>query len=338
MCAIAGLISLDAGEDTRKAMLKTMQRRGPDASGVWRSEDVTLLHSRLAIIDPEGGMQPMELVLDSEHYVLVYNGELYNTCEIRQELEQLGHNFGGHSDTEVVLHAYAQWGCACLKKLNGIFAFAIWEKKRKRLFLARDRIGVKPLFYMHHRGGLLFASEMKTILAYPTVKAQLDPRGASELLLLGPGRTPGCGIFYGMEELKAGSFAYFEDGKETLKRYWTLTDREHTDSFEDTVAYTRHLVLDAIKRQMVSDVPIGTFLSGGLDSSIISAVCAGELAGFMKRGGKVFFEIDPSQDTRLQNHLHRNGWKNAEIIKDYKRNPLNLGVPPFSGFLFSSNL
>ena len=274
MCAIAGLISLAASEDTLRHMRKTMQRRGPDASGIWRSDDVALLHSRLAIIDPEGGTQPMELIMDGEHYVLVYNGELYNTNELRSELERSGHYFRGHSDTEVVLHAYAQWGSAALNKLNGIFAFAIWEQNRRRLFLARDRIGVKPLFYMHHKGGLLFASEMKTILCYPTVKAQLDPQGASELLLLGPGRTPGCGVFHGIKELKSGYFAYLENGKTTVSRYWGLTDREHTDSFEDTVAYTRYLVLDAIKRQMVSDVPIGTFLSGGLDSSIISAVCA----------------------------------------------------------------
>ena len=279
MCAIAGLISLTAGEDTQARMLETMKRRGPDASGIWQQGYTTLLHSRLAIIDPEKGKQPMELSFAGEHYILVYNGELYNTQEVRKELEAAGHNFYGHSDTEVVLHAYAQWGRDSLNKFNGIFAFAVWECSRKRLFLARDRIGVKPLFYMRHQGGLLFASEMKTILCYPTVKARIDPQGASELLLLGPGRTPGCGIFYGMQELEPGCCAYFECGKLSVSRYWKLTDREHTESFEDTVEHVRYLVLDAIKRQMVSDVPIGTFLSGGLDSSLISAICAREMAG-----------------------------------------------------------
>ncbi|MBR4290272.1 MAG: asparagine synthase (glutamine-hydrolyzing) [Oscillospiraceae bacterium] len=274
MCAIAGMISLASCEDTNAKMLKTMARRGPDASGVYQRGDATLLHSRLAIIDPAGGMQPMELSFDGEHYILVYNGELYNTQEVREELERAGHTFTGHSDTEVVLHAFAQWGKACLEKFNGIFAFAVWEENRKRLFFARDRIGVKPLFYMLHRGGLLFASEIKTILCYPTVKAQLDPQGAAELLLLGPGRTPGCGIFYGMQELEAGCCAYFERGNLRISRYWKLTDREHTESFADTVEHVRYLVLDAITRQMVSDVPVGTFLSGGLDSSLISAVCA----------------------------------------------------------------
>lgn len=263
--------------DICNCMLKTMERRGPDAAGAWQSEYGTLLHRRLAIIDPDGGKQPMELLADGEHYILVYNGELYNTSEVRRELEQAGHIFCGHSDTEVVLHAYVQWGASCVEKFNGIFAFAVWEKNRKRLFLARDRIGVKPLFYMLHQGGLIFASEMKTILSYPTVKAQLDPQGAAELVLLGPGRTPGCGVFRGMHEVKPGCCGYYENGKLTINCYWKLTDREHTDSFEDTVAYVRYLVIDAIKRQMVSDVPIGTFLSGGLDSSLISAVCAKEL-------------------------------------------------------------
>ena len=277
MCAIAGILSLEAKQETLDQMLKTMARRGPDASGIWQGEHCSLLHSRLAIIDPKGGAQPMELSYGGEHYVLVYNGELYNTEEVRALLRREGHQFEGHSDTEVVLHAYAQWGRGCLERLNGIFAFGVWEVGAKRLFLARDRIGVKPLFYMLHQGGLLFASEMKTILCYPSVKAQLDPQGAAELILLGPGRTPGCGVFKGMQELEPGCCGYFQAGKLTTYRYWKLQDREHTEDFRDTADRVRYLVLDAIRRQMVSDVPIGTFLSGGLDSSLISAVCAHEM-------------------------------------------------------------
>ena len=290
MCAIAGVISLDAKQDTLDRMLKTMARRGPDASGIWQEQDVALIHSRLAIIDPDGGAQPMTLDYNGEHYVLVYNGELYNTQQIRAELLALGHTFTDHSDTQVLLHAYAQWGADSVRRFNGIFAFAVWELKKKRLYLARDRIGVKPLFYMHHRGGLLFASEIKTILCYPTVKAQLDPQGAAELILLGPGRTPGCGVFYGIQELEPGCCAYFENGKLDIRRYWTLTDREHRETFEETVECVRYLVMDAIRRQMVSDVPIGTFLSGGLDSSLISAICARELA---ERGERLqTFSVD----------------------------------------------
>lgn len=275
MCAIAGMIGLNADDAVLQKMLVTMLRRGPDGTGTYREDLCTLLHARLAIIDPAGGKQPMELTFGQEHYTLVYNGELYNTEEIRKELLKEGHAFKGHSDTEVVLHAYARWGESCLEKFNGIFAFAVWESRRKRLFLARDRIGVKPLFYMPHENGLIFASEMKTILAYPTVKAQLDEQGAAEILLLGPGRTPGCGVFRGMYELEPGCCAYYENGHLQIRRYWQLRDREHSESFEETVEHVRWLVEDSIKKQMVSDVPIGTFLSGGLDSSLISAICAG---------------------------------------------------------------
>ena len=221
----------------------------------------------------------MALSWAGERYILAYNGELYNTAELRGELQTLGHAFQGHSDSEVVLHAYAQWGEGCLERFNGILAMAVWEEGSRRLFLARDRIGVKPLFYKLHDGGLLFASEMKTILAYPTVRRELDSEGAAQILLLGPGRIPGSGVFRGIQELEPGCCGYYQDGKMRIRRYWKLTDREHTDSFEETAQKVRFLVLDAIKRQMVSDVPIGCFLSGGLDSSIISAVCAKEKPG-----------------------------------------------------------
>ena len=277
MCAIAGVLDLSASPEVLEKMLKTMERRGPDGKGIFQEHECTLLHTRLAIIDPDGGSQPMTFEHAGEIYTLVYNGELYNTDELRKELLSLGHQFRDRSDTEVVLHAYIQWKERCLEKLNGIFAFAVWEKKGKRLFLARDRIGVKPVFYALHGGGLLFASEIKTILAYPAMKAQLDPEGALQLIMLSPGRMPGSGVFRDILELEPGCMAYYEDGKLTVQRYWKLKDREHRDSLTETVEYVHYLVKDAICRQMVSDVPIGTFLSGGLDSSIISAVCAHEM-------------------------------------------------------------
>lgn len=275
MCAIAGIIGLEAGREVSEKMLQTMERRGPDGQGIFEDRYCTLLHARLAIIDPVGGRQPMSLVFGGKCYTLVYNGELYNTEKIRRTLLACGHEFEGHSDTEVVLHAYAQWGETCLERFNGIFAFGVWDGVR--LFLARDRIGVKPLFYKPHQGGLIFASEIKTILTYPTVKPELDEQGAAEILLLGPGRTPGCGVFRGILELEPGCCGYYQDGKLTVRRYWKLLDREHRENFQDTAAHVRELVEDAIKRQMVSDVPIGTFLSGGLDSSLISAICAREM-------------------------------------------------------------
>lgn len=279
MCAIAGIIGLPVQPEVTDAMLATMARRGPDGNGTYKGNGCALLHSRLAIIDPDGGAQPMSLSWEGQRYILVYNGELYNTGELRQELLQCGHSFTGHSDTEVVLHAYAQWGADCTCRFNGIFAMAVWEEQSRRLFLARDRIGVKPLFYMLHDGGLLFASEIKTILRYPTVQPEMDAQGAAQLLLLGPGRIPGMTAFRNILELEPGQQAFYAEGRLDIRRYWYLADREHTDSFEQTAEKVRFLVEDAIRRQMVSDVPIGCFLSGGLDSSIITAVCAAELPG-----------------------------------------------------------
>lgn len=277
MCAIAGILGMNSDDKIIQKMLATMTRRGPDATGTFHMEGGCLLHARLAVIDLEGGRQPMTLCYGNEEYTIVYNGELYNVPELRGELERLEHTFAGHSDTEVLLHAYAQWGEGCLEKLNGIFAFAVWEKKQRKLFLARDRMGVKPLFFTCVGNGFLFASEIKTILSHPQFRAELDPEGASQILLLGPGRVPGSGVLKGIHELEPGECATYDGGKLHVRRYWKLLDREHVDTFEDTAAHVRELVLDAVLRQTVSDVPIGTFLSGGLDSSLITAICAKKL-------------------------------------------------------------
>lgn len=274
MCAIAGVIDLQMDDGSAERMIQTMIHRGPDGKGIFRQGSCALLHTRLAIIDPDGGKQPMNLEWNQEEYTITYNGEIYNADEIRVELRKLGHRFCGHSDTEVVLHAYAQWGNSCLDRLNGIFAFAVWEHRKEKLFFARDRIGVKPLFYMLHRGGIILASEIKTILAYPSVVPILDAQGAAQILLLGPGRVPGSGIFQGICELEPGVYACYENNTLHRTRYWHLKDGVHTDTLDETREKVRFLVKDAITRQMISDVPIGTFLSGGLDSSIISAVCA----------------------------------------------------------------
>ena len=217
MCAIAGILGLPYDESVIQKMLSTMHRRGPDGNGVAMTAGVCLLHARLAIIDPAGGQQPMKLIWRGKYYTLIYNGELYNTREIRTELEKLGHEFIGHSDTEVVLHAFAQWGEACLQKFNGIFAFAVWERVTRRLFLARDRMGVKPLFYKIHDRGLLFASEIKTILEYPGVERKIDREGVGEILLLGPGRTPGSGVFQDIFELEPGCCGWYDDSKLHIK-------------------------------------------------------------------------------------------------------------------------
>lgn len=278
MCAIGGVLGAVPPEQILNEMLETMSCRGPDGRGKYIWPDGALLHTRLAVMDPEGGRQPMELNWAGERYVLVYNGELYNTAQLRRELEKQGHQFQTHCDTEVVLHAYAQYGADCVERFNGIFAFAVWEENRRRLFLARDRIGVKPLFYWQQGKRLVFASEIKTVLAWPEVRPVLDGMGAAQLVLLGPGRLPGSGVFRDIREVEPGCRGYWENGKLTLNRYWKLEDREHIQSFDETVEQVRYLVTDAIRRQMVADVPVGTFLSGGLDSSIITALCAEEMA------------------------------------------------------------
>lgn len=281
MSAIAGMIGFETVQDGMEAMLSTMNRRGRDGRGVHKCQDCTLLHTRLAI-DNDEGLQPMCCSWADEDYVIVYNGELYNTPELKTELMNLGHSFLSRSDSEVALHAYMQWGEECLQKFNGVFAFAVWHSRQRRLFLARDRIGVKPLFYSTLGHGFLFASEIKTILANPSVKPQIDQNGIAQILLLGPGRIPGSGVFRGIEELMPGCCGVYEGGKWSWKRYWRLTDAPHEDSFEDTAEKVRNLVYDAVKRQLVCDTPVGTFLSGGLDSSIISAIASKELT----RAGK----------------------------------------------------
>lgn len=282
MSAIAGIIGVKTESSVLEGMLTTMQRRGPDARGIYQHEDCTLLHTQLKVIDDQTGKQPMTYSWEGEDYVIIYDGELYNTQELRNELSAYGHVFATRTDTEVVLHSYVRWGDGCLEKLNGIFAFAVWHCKEQRLFLARDRIGVKPLFYSNAGWGFCFASEIKTILSHPAINAQLDRNGIAQIFLLGPGRIPGSGILRGIDELKPGCYGEYSNGSWSWKRYWRLTDAPHEDSFEKTAEIVRFLVSDAVKRQMVADVPLGTFLSGGLDSSIVSAVAAQEYA----RAGK----------------------------------------------------
>ncbi|MBE6850587.1 MAG: asparagine synthase (glutamine-hydrolyzing) [Ruminococcus sp.] len=295
MCGIAGVIAFQEELYAQSRIFEEMQasiiRRGPDQKGILLTEHAALLHTRLSVIDPELGRQPMQFSDAQETYTIVYNGELYNTNEIRQMLIEKGYHFETHADTEVLLKAYAAFGEKCVDLCNGIFAFAVWEHKRERLFLARDRIGVKPLFYHLTPERLVFGSELKAILAHPSVPHEIDMNGISQLLLFGPGRTPGCGVFRGMEELKAGCCAYYtqEEGLQT-KCYWKLEAKEHTDNFRQTAEHVRYLLTDAIRRQLVSDVPLGTFLSGGLDSSLISSVAARE---FSKDGRELHtFSVD----------------------------------------------
>lgn len=292
MCAIAGEISTTPihynGETYTylDEMLATMSRRGPDATGTAFYPHAALLHARLSVIDPEHGAQPYQGTHHGHHYTLVYNGELYNTEELRHQLlnDHPHIIFDGHSDTELLLQALLHWGAEeTLSKVNGIFAFALWCNETRTCVMARDPIGVKPFFFTRKQNRFIFASEIKTLLAHPKVEPVLGLTGLCELFFSGPGRTPGCGVFEGIEELKPGEYATLDsEGNLNRHRYWHLTDKQHLEDFEETARKVNFLVTNAIERQLVSDVPIGTFLSGGLDSSIISSVAAAQ----MRRQGK----------------------------------------------------
>ncbi len=294
MCSIAGKI--DYHSDLKKEesdflkMQNVLTRRGPDDKGMFIENHVSLLHTRLAVIDIENGKQPMIAEDEKQRYIIVYNGELYNTDEIREQLKAFGLNFNSHSDTEVVLKSYIIWKEKCVEKLNGIFAFAIWEKKAERLFVARDRIGVKPFFYYNRKNMFVFASEIKGIMASGFVQPEIDIGSVAELILLGPGRTPGCGVFKDIEELPPATCGYFDRNGLKIKKYWHLESKEHTDNLKTTIEKVRFLVTDSIERQLVSDVPVCTFLSGGLDSSLISSVAN---KYFTKKGEKLHtFSLD----------------------------------------------
>jgi len=278
-------------------MADTLAKRGPDASNVWSSRHLLLGHTRLIVVDPAGGIQPMSIEKNNHTFTLVYNGELYNTEEIRKELLTRGHTFQSYSDTEVLLTAYIEWGENCVKHLNGIFAFAVWDEHREQLFMARDRLGVKPLFYREVNGSLMFGSEIKAILAHPQVKSEVDREGFQEVFGLGPSRTPGHGVFRGINELRpAHSLTYNRNGLK-IWRYWNVESKKHHHTLDETAEQVKILVKDAIERQLVADVPVCTFLSGGIDSSAISSF-ASEFFKKEGRGTLHTYSIDYEQNNQ----------------------------------------
>lgn len=280
MCGIGGFV--DYERDARRGgpilhgMKRTLTPRGPDAEGTYFDEDAALVHRRLIVIDPEGGKQPMHS--PDRNTIIIYNGELYNTPDLRTELMSRGHEFVGHSDTEVLLHAYLEWKTDAFSRLNGIFAFAIWEKRERRLTLCRDRLGVKPLFFAPIRNGLTFGSTIDTVLCHPEIEPALDEDGLRTLLLLGPARPPESGVFRQIKSLLPGHFAVLTPENFTDHVYWQLEAHEHEDDLPTTIERTHTLICDAARRQLVSDVPLACFLSGGLDSSILSMLAAKDYA------------------------------------------------------------
>ena len=280
MCGITGFVNfkenIKENIGTLKAMTDTLIHRGPNAEGTYISNNIMFGHRRLIVVDPEGGKQPMKKVVNGKEYVLVYNGELYNTEDLRKELINDGYIFEGYSDTEVLLTSYIRWGLDCIKKFNGIFAFAIYDENEKRVVLARDVMGVKPLFYTMKNGTFIFGSEIKALFKHPYVEPVVDKDGLTELFALGPAVIPGTTVYKNIEEVKPAQYIIVNEDGIKKDIYWELKAEEFNENEEEAVEHVRSLLIDAIDRQLVGDVPLCTFLSGGLDSSAISAIAAKE--------------------------------------------------------------
>jgi asparagine synthase (glutamine-hydrolysing) len=277
MCGIVGWVGYDRDltaareTDILAAMTKTMERRGPDSGGLWTDRHVGFGHRRLAVIDLAGGAQPMQAEENGRTIAsLVFAGEIYNFIELREELQALGHQFKTRSDTEVILRGYLQWGAAVAERLNGMFAFAIWDTRSEELLLVRDRMGVKPLFYYPTQGGVLFGSEPKAILAHPDIRPEVDLDGLREVLVLvkNPERT----AYAGMHEVRPGQMVRVNRSGLVKTRYWQLTAYQHEHNLTRTIETVADLMHDIVRRHVVTDVPLCSLLSGGLDSSALTAL------------------------------------------------------------------
>lgn len=313
MCGIGGIYRKQGGMKGEgekyyrrlEEMKFSQKHRGPDEEGVYLSDHCGLAHVRLSILDLKNGRQPMEYREEGNSWVISYNGEIYNMKEIKRKLRQKGIDFITDTDTEVILKGYLCWGKRILQELNGIFAFALWNEKEKELLLCRDRLGIKPLFYRKTEEEILFASEIKAIL--PKEGVGVNKEGLCELLALGPARTPGKTVYQEIKEIKPGTLCLIKEGRMEEEVYWKLVGREHEEGEKKTVEKTSYLVEDAIRMQMLSDIPVCTFLSGGLDSSIVSAVAAAKMRE--ERGTLSTFSFDFSgNDT----HFQANGFQPSQ--------------------------
>lgn len=306
MCSICGIVDFKNTDNIKEQVVKkmgaTLGHRGPDQQGIWIGNNVALQHNRLAIIDIEKGLQPMTRDYRGMRYTLVYNGELYNTDELRREIEGYGITFQTHCDTEVVLYSYILFGEACASKLNGIFAFAVYDEAKHEVYIARDRFGIKPLFYSIVGSTLLFASEVKALLAHPSIRPVVSREGLWQLLYLAPNKINGTSVFENIHEVKPAYHGYYRGTTLEVKPYWTLEAKPFIGSRNEAIEETKYILTDAIKRQLVSDAPLCTFLSGGIDSSIISSVAAKQY----KEEGKVLstysFEYEGNKES-FQNTL-----------------------------------
>nr|WP_206681363.1 asparagine synthase (glutamine-hydrolyzing) [Actinomadura sp. J1-007] len=284
MCGITGWVDWTRDLRRERAVVSDMTRtqtpRGPDAEGVWLSRHAAFGHRRLAVIDIEGGRQPMARNgRHGEPVVITFSGEIYNFQELRTELRGAGWSFTTRSDTEVLLTAYLEWGPDLVTRLNGMYSFAIWDERRQQLLLVRDRLGIKPLYYAALGEGIVFGSEPKALLAHPEMAAEVDLEGIAELMVVPRAKTPGHAVYRGMREVKPGCLVVADASGCRERRYWQVRAEPHSKDFRTTTAEIRSLLTDIVKRQVVADVPVGTLLSGGIDSSAITALAAREFQG-----------------------------------------------------------
>ncbi len=330
MCGITGWVDFSRDQTRERvvidAMTETMACRGPDASGVWSDRDAALGHRRLAVIDLLGGAQPMSVSTPHGDVVMVYSGEAYNFKELRDELTQKGEKFQTASDTEVVLRGYLEWGEALADRLNGMYAFAIWDARERRLVMIRDRMGIKPLYFYRTPDGVLFGSEPKAILANPLVKRVVDVDGLCEMLvpLI---KTPKHAVWKGMQEVEPGTIVTVDQHGVRERTYWRLESKPHTDDRDTTVARIRELLDDTVRRQLVADVPECVLLSGGLDSSTITALSARELNNPVRTFAVDFAaqvenfkasELRPTMDTPYVHDVAKHvGSDHTDVVLDH---------------------
>ncbi|WP_020661716.1 asparagine synthase (glutamine-hydrolyzing) [Amycolatopsis benzoatilytica] len=338
MCGIAGWVSYESDLTQRQeiadAMTETMSCRGPDDRGVWVRRSVALGHRRLAIIDLPGGKQPMSVRTPNGEVAMVYSGEAYNFTELREELTKLGHTWETDSDTEVVLHGYLQWGTDLVDRLNGMYAFAIWDERDQKLVMIRDRMGIKPFYYYPTRDGVLFGSEPKAILANPLARKAVDADGLRELLAFT--KRPGWSLWKDMYEVEPGTVVTVTRDGINTRTYWKLDAQQHTDDQETTVARVRDLMTDIVNRQLIADVPRCVLLSGGLDSSAVTGLAAARLVeeGEQLRtfsvdffGQEENFQPDEMRDTPDSPYIRDVAKLVGSAHQDVMLNPADLSDP-----------
>lgn len=313
MCGIAGWVSftrdLSTERDTIEAMTATMRLRGPDAGGVWLDRRVGLGHRRLAVIDVDGGAQPMGVTTEDGPVVVTFSGEIYNFRELRTELRAAGHEFRTDGDTEVVLRAYLEWGEDAVTRLAGVFAFGLWDGRSERLLLVRDRLGVRPLLYAVTPDGVLFGSEPKALLAHPAADRTVDVDGLRQLFMYT--RPPETAVWRGMRQVRPGGLVVVDAAGVRPKTYWRLDGRQHADDLPRAIETVRELLSTAVSRQLVADVPLCALLSGGLDSSSITSFAARTASGRLRSvsvsfaGDAEHFVPDELRGTRDSDFVHQ---------------------------------